>query len=77
MALKQRLQTCTENRFPIFPIPYDLAPCKDGRFNMETQWAGRILTPKRQIAANLLDRAAVTRVIELRVRQRGENAHFY
>ena len=41
-----------ESRFPIFPIPYELSPCKDGRFNMETLWAGRILTPKRPIAAN-------------------------
>ena len=29
---------------------YELSPCKDGRFNMETLWSGRILTPKCQIA---------------------------
>ena len=25
-----------------FPIRYELSPCKDGRFNMETLWAGKI-----------------------------------
>ena len=41
-----------ENIFPFFPIPYELSPCRDGRFNMETLRTGRILTPKRPIAAN-------------------------
>ena len=41
-----------ENRCPLFPIPYELSSCKDGRFNMETLRDGRILTPKCIIAAN-------------------------
>ena len=40
-----------EHRLPLFPIGYELSPCKGGRFNVETLWAGRILTPKRPIAA--------------------------
>ena len=34
----------------IFPIHYELSPCRHSRFNMEDLWAGRILTPKRPIA---------------------------
>ena len=34
----------------LFPIGYELSLCKDGRFNIETLWARRILTPKRPIA---------------------------
>ena len=29
---------------PLFPIGYELSQCKYGQFNMETLWAGRILT---------------------------------
>ena len=43
--------TNEENRFSLVLIPYELTPCKDGRFNMGTLWAGRILTPKRRITA--------------------------
>ena len=48
IAKKRSIQ---ENRLTLFPIGYGLFPCKDGRFNMETLGAGRILTPKRPIAS--------------------------
>ena len=35
------------NRPPLFPIGYEIFPCKGGLFNMATQGAGWILTPKR------------------------------
>ena len=38
-----------KNRPSLFPIRYELCPCKDGRFNMEALWAGRFVTPNRPI----------------------------
>ena len=40
-----------ENSLELFLIGFEMSPCENGRFNIETIWGGRILTPKRPIAA--------------------------
>ena len=40
-----------ENRHELFLIGFEIFLCENGRFNIETLRAGKILTPKRPIAA--------------------------
>ena len=51
-GVKAKASSLQIKQISTFPVHYELSPCKDGRFNMETLRAGRILMPKRPIAAN-------------------------
>ena len=52
MAMNRMLlASYSRNILKLVPMVYEVFPYKNYRFNMETLWFGRIITPKCLIAA--------------------------